>query len=151
MRYFIDTEFNGFGGDLISLALVPEKPTAPDFYAVLPCENPEPWVAENVMPILHDCPVEPDFYSPREGIARGLQRYFRSIGETSPHIVADWPDDIAYFCKALITGPGEMIALNGLVFEVARVDAYPTTVRGAVQHNAWWDAQALRALMFTTA
>ena len=26
MRYFLDAEFNGFGGDLISIALVPEEP-----------------------------------------------------------------------------------------------------------------------------
>jgi hypothetical protein len=26
------------------------------------------------------------------------------------------------------------------------VDCYPTTLEGAVRHNAWWDAMALRAL-----
>jgi hypothetical protein len=29
-------------------------------------------------------------------------------------------------------------------FEMHRVDAYPTTLPGAVQHNAYWDAMALR-------
>ena len=35
MRYFLDTEFNGFGGALISLALVPEIGDK-DFYVSLP-------------------------------------------------------------------------------------------------------------------
>ena len=34
MRYFLDTEFNGFGGDLLSLALVPEH-GADEFYVTL--------------------------------------------------------------------------------------------------------------------
>ena len=35
MRYFLDTEFNGFGGCLISLALVPEDGDQ-DYYVVVP-------------------------------------------------------------------------------------------------------------------
>jgi len=31
MRYFLDVEYNGFGGDLISLALVPEEEGAAPF------------------------------------------------------------------------------------------------------------------------
>jgi hypothetical protein len=42
MRYFIDAEFNGFGGQLISLALVPEDRDAVPFYEALPCTEPEP-------------------------------------------------------------------------------------------------------------
>src|SRR3546814_17164199 len=34
MRYFLDTEFNGFGGELIRLALVPEHGDQ-EFYALL--------------------------------------------------------------------------------------------------------------------
>lgn len=40
-----------------------------------------------------------------------------------------------------------MVAIPHLTFEVIRVDAYPTTLEGAVQHNAWWDAMALRHLL----
>lgn len=29
MRYYLDTEFNGFGGELMSLALVPSHPARP--------------------------------------------------------------------------------------------------------------------------
>jgi hypothetical protein len=63
MRYFLDTEFNGFGGDLISLALVPEYGDR-EYYAVLPLpEELHPWVARNVVPYLSSVPpglvVEP--------------------------------------------------------------------------------------------
>lgn len=36
-----------------------------------------------------------------------------------------------------------------LRFEVSNLDAYPTDLPGAVQHNAWWDAMALRHLLTT--
>ena len=49
-------------------------------------------------------------------------------------------------CGALITGPGEMVAIPRLKFELERVDAYPTTLEGAIQHNALWDARALKHL-----
>ena len=40
-----------------------------------------------------------------------------------------------------------MVNIPHLSFEVHRVDAYPTALPGAVQHNAWWDAMALRHLL----
>ena len=39
MRYFLDTEFNGFGGALLSFALVPED-GGEDYYCILPCGDP---------------------------------------------------------------------------------------------------------------
>jgi hypothetical protein len=57
MRYFIDVEFNGFGGPLISLALAPEDPEAVPFYEALLCDQPEAWVAEHVMPVLRTRPI----------------------------------------------------------------------------------------------
>jgi len=64
-----------------------------------------------------------------------------------PYIIADWPDDIRYFCQTVITGPGEMpAALARLQFDMVRVDPYEagSAPPGAVRHNAWWDAVALR-------
>lgn len=43
-RYFMDTEYNGFGGQLISLALVPEDEEAVPSYEALACANPNSWV-----------------------------------------------------------------------------------------------------------
>ena len=57
MRYFLDTEFNGFCGPLIALALVPEEPGAAPFYQAVPCERPTAWIAEHVLPVLGTEPV----------------------------------------------------------------------------------------------
>jgi hypothetical protein len=50
-KLFLDCEYNGFGGPLISMALVTED--GREFYEVLPCEDPESWVAQHVMPNLN--------------------------------------------------------------------------------------------------
>ena len=55
MRIYIDTEFNEFKGELISMALVAED--GEEFYEVLHCANPKGWVAEHVMPFLEKEPV----------------------------------------------------------------------------------------------
>nr|MBA4771246.1 hypothetical protein [Sphingobium sp.] len=56
MRYFLDTEFNGFGGTLISVALVPEHGDQ-EFYVSLPLPDEiEPWVAKHVIPYLRHVP-----------------------------------------------------------------------------------------------
>ena len=146
MRYYLDTEFNGFGGDLISLALLRED--GGGIYLVLPFEeaNLDPWVRENVIPILYDVPPSS---------ARAVWRC-QDVGDASkiveaflgddaePVIVTDWPDDVKYFCQLVITAPGQMINIAGFKAEVVRIDAYPNNIPGAVQHNAMWDAYALR-------
>lgn len=143
MRYYLDTEFNGFGGELISLGLVRED--GAHFYCVFECHAPEPWVAENVIPILEPFPGGEQRWGTmeRETAAHLIAEFLRDDG--NPVIVTDWPDDIRYFCELVITGPGEMVNISHLKFEMHRVDAYPTTLPGAIQHNALWDAMALRA------
>ena len=148
MKYYLDTEFNEFGGELISLALVRED--ALSLYLVYPdLKEYGPWVKENVVPILWKIPSPTiikayEVKSIQEG-ARRIQSFLAD--DPHPVIITDWPDDIRYFCQAIITGPGMMINIPGLVFQMLRVDAYPTTLEGAVQHNAWWDAMALRELL----
>lgn len=83
----------------------------------------------------------------REEASLRLDVYFAP--DMAPHVIADWPVDIQHLCDLLITGPGTMIDIPGITFEVKRVDAYPTTLAGAVQHNAWWDAMALRHKLTT--
>jgi hypothetical protein len=140
MRYFLDTEFNEFGGELISLALTGEDGS--ELYVAQHCRKPGPWVAQNVMPIL-DCPGAEPIWIDQEDFGHAIAAFLVKDKEP-PTIVADWPDDIRYFCQALITGPGEMVAIRLAAFHMIRVDAYPTDLPGAVQHNALWDARALR-------
>lgn len=146
MNYFLDCEFDGFGGDLLSLSLVRQDGRA--LYIILarayePCTE---WVEQNVLPHLKDVPQDLmiwDALTPANA-ARTIRAYL--LSDERPHIIADWPDDIAYFCRALMTGPGEMVAVRHITFEMLRAQAYPTTLEGAVQHNAYWDAMALRHL-----
>ena len=56
VRYFLDTEFNGFGGALLSLALVPEDGS--EFYITLAFDGElNAWVERNVLPYFDHVPV----------------------------------------------------------------------------------------------
>ena len=146
MKYFLDTEFNGMGGDLISLALVSES--GRELYLAMQCANPIPWVADNVIPIVScDGALPLVFMRTVPMIGLAIAAFLEH--DSQPCIIADWPDDIAYFCKTLITGPGQMVNIPSLSFEMVRVDAYPTDLPGAIQHNALWDARALRRKIST--
>ena len=142
MRYFLDTEFNGFGGALLSLALVPED--GEEFYVTLAVNDPlVPWVERNVVPFLDHVPVGLD--SPR--LARGdaalaLSHYLAI--DPAPEIVADWPEDIAQFSNLLMTGPGEMVAIPPITFRLVPLHGFSTASNSAVPHNALHDARALK-------
>lgn len=99
MRIFIDTEFNGWQGELISLALVAED--AKEFYEVLGCRAPIPWVQENVMPVLNKDQILLRTFQNK--LDKWLSKF------TYVELIADWPDDIKHFCEVLITGPGQYI------------------------------------------
>lgn len=150
----MDSEFNGHGGELISLALVRESQDLKSLYMIMPpsSASPEwlPWVKVNVIRHLDAVPMGivtslPNSIPQAQAM---LERYFQ--GDTDPVVITDWPEDIIYFCNLLLTKPGEMISLPSLKFEMRRVNAYPTRVVGAVQHNAWWDAVALRQKLMET-
>lgn len=129
MRIWIDTEFNEFKGELISMALVAED--GREWYEVTYCENPGDWVAKNVMPILNKDPIPK--IEMQTGLALFLSRY------PSAHIIADWPEDIAHFCNLLITGPGYRLDTPPLTMEIRRdLDAM-----SLLPHNALEDARAI--------
>lgn len=141
MKYYIDTEFNSYRGDLISMALVREDGRSLYFELPYAEADLDPWVLENVIPVLRDCPEPPQRMSLVQ--APFLVEHFLA-GDESPHIIADWPTDLLHFCHLIEHGPGAMIFIPHLTMEVVRVDAYPTVLQEAVQHCAWWDAVALR-------
>lgn len=148
MRYYLDTEFNGFGGDLLSLALVREDNFS--LYLVYDFHGEyHPWVKENVVPILWNIPDKPyGIITSVDNINQGavaIQHYLQHDNE--PLIITDWPDDVRYFCQAIIVGPGRMVNIPQVDFAIRRVDAYPTVLENAVQHNALWDAYALKTLL----
>lgn len=138
MFYTLDTEFNEFGGQLISLALTSGNR---ELYLATDCPNPGNWVKQNVLPILACEGAIPEMVSP-EMFGPLIANFLSQDKE--PTIIADWPDDISYFCKALIVGPGQMVNIPQLDFMIRRVDSYPSDLPAAIQHNALWDARALQ-------
>src|SRR3546814_4187469 len=75
LRYFLDTEFNGFGGALISLALLPEYGDQ-DFYVSLPLPAQiHPLVEQNVIPYLRLVPPAVAFQLIREPVPRHIVEY----------------------------------------------------------------------------
>lgn len=130
-RLFLDCEYNGFGGKLISMALV-SGGGSHEFYEVLPCLSPSEWVEVNVMPVLLKQPIPPAEF--KKKLAEFLNQW------NSVHIVADWYEDIAHLCRVVITGPGKCLPLPWMTFEVVRgIDDHPE-----IPHNALSDARAIR-------
>jgi hypothetical protein len=142
MRYFLDTEYNGWSGALLSLALVPEE--GDELYLTLDWEGTlEDWVERNVVPYLDMVP-EP-LVSPRmsrSDAARTVAHYL--AGDPDPVIVADWPEDIAQFNTLLVTGPGIMAEVPSITFQFVSLAGFSTAANSKVPHNALHDARALR-------
>jgi hypothetical protein len=142
MRYFLDTEYNGIGGALLSLALVPDD--GDDLYVTLKTASPLlEWVERHVVPYLDSVPEQ--LSCPRlaqKDAAEAIERYLRHDEE--PVIFADWPEDIAHFCNLMITGPGDMIDVRNVTFRLVPMSNFSTAANSKVPHNALHDARALR-------
>lgn len=147
MRYYLDTEFDGHNGPLLSLALVGEN----DSIHVRTTERAtDPWVIANVEPLMDQHDAGMDAEVPLNEVGVTIASFFSLMRDNEPTIVADSVVDIGRFCRALSTGmDGGWSSVDYPVvrFEVHDVAAYPTTLPGAVQHNAWWDAMALRHML----
>lgn len=143
MRYFLGTEYNGFGGDLLSLALVPEDGSE-EFYITLGCGVPlDPWVERHVIPFLDMVPE--GLKGPRldrRAAAEALAQWLAH--DEAPDIVADWPEDLAQLAMLLVTGPGMMLPVPPLSLHLMPLSGYSTAANSAVPHNALHDARALR-------
>ena len=133
MRIFIDCEFNGMNGGLISMGLVSEDGER-EFYEVVECnEAIDPWVKENVMPILEKDAI--GYVEFQQRLKKFLKQFPALL------ITADYPDDIKHFCNAVITGAGEWMLLQPLVMEV---DDDLSAKKSKKLHNAIHDARAIR-------
>ena len=138
MKLFLDCEFNGFGGELISLALVDENNQ--HFYEVLECLDPITWVKDHVMPRLNRKPIPLAQFQSRLQIH--LSRY------TSLEIVADWPEDFALFTRSLMLSAGKCIQTPSLTMQLWMQDPIETHVASENPHNALADAHALKLSYF---
>lgn len=135
VRLWIDTEFNEFRGELISIAIVDEQ--GREFYEVLPppLVGYGPWVAQHVVPFLNKPAI----------IIAELQAKLHAFlaPYKCAHLIADWPEDIEHFLRALIVAPGQRIGPDRWTMEVRR-DLPNTADTSLIPHNALEDARALR-------
>src|SRR4030095_3744925 len=142
MRYFLDTEYNGWGGALLSLALVPED--GEELYLTLDWDCVlEDWGEREVIPSLDTVPDAcVSTRLSRADAARSIAHYF--AGDPEPVIVADWPEDIAQLNALLVTGPGVMVEVPPLTFKFVELSGFSTAANSKVPHNALHDARSLR-------
>jgi hypothetical protein len=138
MIYFLDTEFNGFGGELISIALVSLNGDK-EFYQVL--SNPgmclDPWVKDNVIPILGD-----HIPQHRSLVQSSLNAFFDRRDHQVPTIIVDWPADVSYFCDLMLgSEPGTKVISGNFNFTI---DRNLSCSKAEIRHNALSDARALR-------
>lgn len=140
--WYIDYEFDGHNGQNISMAMVSEQKelylVATDLFIK------DEWVKQNVIPILHSDSCLNTFETQTIHFGSYIRFYIKS-GDL---IIADSPVDISRFCRDISTDPSgnwNSLNLENIKFEVRNVNCYPSVLSGAIQHNAWWDASALRA------
>ena len=132
MDLYIDTEFNGFGGALMSMAVV--SADGHEWYETLPLPAEiEPWVATKVVPILDKPPVD------RIQFNRSLFVFLARFPDI--HVYADWYTDLVHFFDSF-AGPN-----HGSSFHRACDATLLKTVpelAPEMPHNALSDARALR-------
>ena len=139
MKLFLDTEFNGWGGDLISMALVPAM--GEPFYCVLDVSAMPvvPWVRDNVLPVLFTGAYAEDAVAVKTSTFQSRLASFLGRAEFrgGVEIIADWPDDIKYFCAAVVTAPGECLSTPPLRFTVAESFMQANAARQVGQQNRY--------------
>ena len=135
MKLWLDTEFNGWEGDLISMGITSED--GKEFYEVLEFNNPVPWVKENVVPLLLKDSISKGLFSKR------LERYLSQW--SSVEVIADWPRDLELFYSSLLLRNGWMISIpKQMTTSLVR----GLDVQSLLPHNAIEDARALKAAYF---
>lgn len=131
----IDCEYNGFGGGLISMALVAANGS--EFYEVVEHQHMDldPWVVNNVLPVLDKEPVS-DFEFNHK-----LENFLNQW--ESPVVVADWHEDIKLLCNAIVIAPGIRMNVPDLTFMVKDFEA-----PSKIPHNALEDARANMEVLY---
>ena len=142
MRYFLDTEFNGFGGDLISLALVERHLLGTELYIMnKEAVISDSWVRENVEPYIDI--GTPVICCGEEFMARELKEYLDdAMDPDSIDIIADWAADFQHFSN-LLAHIGRLGGFKETIeCTMSLINTPPLSPK--VPHNALSDARALR-------
>lgn len=136
MRYFVDAEFNGFGGELISLAAVPEVNGPPPFYQAIGCQRPGLWVRTHIIASLH---VRPRSWGE---VAHLFATYLEA--DAAPLLVSDCPESLAHAALLLADKRGGRLIASRVGFELLPQSDFSAEAHSDLPHNAYHDAMALR-------
>jgi hypothetical protein len=133
---YLDTEFNGFNGELISMALVSAE--GHEWYEVVEIKEPyDKWVQQHVVPILNKAPLTPEKF--KDSLYDFLLQFQKDDELT---IIADWPEDIKHFSNSLIMSPGYMMNTCHKLNLVIDRSLGDTATNSAIPHNALEDARS---------
>ncbi|HEX9136128.1 MAG TPA: hypothetical protein VF905_04175, partial [Nitrospirota bacterium] len=151
VHLFADCEFDDETRSLISLGIVSREGKV--YYAFDSREaekTKNEWIRQNVNTVLLDLPPGTicwDLAAKNETFQNFLQfvvGHECTKGWDDLIIHVDFPTDVGYMAPLFHLGMGTRIgAMKKLQFHVDYVDAYPTTLKDAKQHNAAWDAVAI--------
>jgi len=127
---YLDTEFNGFKGEFISMGI--HDPKGADFYAVIDSPyRPNEFVTKHVLPNLKDTPIDSILFR------KELTYYFSSKFDECC-VYADWPEDfthlLSFFC-----GPKGRKYIKRMTFKLITT---PDIHISKTPHNALEDAIA---------
>ena len=137
---YLDTEFDGHGGGLISLALAAEDGN--HWYGIHPDidqPNANPWVKEHVLPFLRAMPETAGGFVDGPEYRAFLKEYLLNYAGAT--IWADWPDDFAHLMR-LMSGPSyaESFMVPCTMQMIVTPEGEP---KPEIPHNALSDAIAL--------
>lgn len=132
MRAFIDCEFNGSHGELISMAIISEDGMRV-FYEVVEHGTPNDWVKENVIPILNKQSISLPAFKDK------LKKFLDCLPRLT--LIADHTADLFYFTQAITGNEGWMMVNYPLELIM---DPDISAKKSTLLHNALEDAKALR-------
>ncbi len=128
---YLDTEFDGFNGPLISIALV--SSTGDKFYEVCEGKIFHPWALQHVKPRLGKSPLRPQLFK------LAFQQFIMQF--TNPTIVCDWYEDARHFFNLL--GGNDYASCLKFSCHLQLLETPPGIPISQLPHNALADAEAL--------
>lgn len=146
-KFAVDCEYAGETHELISMAIVPlyglqgfqigrfEDPEREFYEVISPLPKSSPWVERHVLPYLMKSGI------PRLMFVQKLEEFLLKHQVRELHY--DWCDDIAYFNRFMITGPGKRIKMPGP--SLGHFHHPDIEVQSQTAHNALEDARAIAA------
>lgn len=135
MNLYLDTEFDGHGGDLISLALAGDDGS--QWYGIFNDYCSDEWVKEHVSPLLYA--MKPTIQGDHRVLRFSLKEYLKAREGCT--IWADWPADFEWLMSAMCGDSySDSFLIPCRMQLIITPDGEP---KPEIPHNALSDALAL--------